>query len=55
MVLNLYKAVITELISDREKKTTLKQDLELLNSKDCNGQLRFCVVYRSERKKILYN
>lgn len=48
----LYKEICTYAMKTLEAKTTLEQDFELLNS-GVEGRLRYCVIYRYEKKLIM--
>lgn len=54
-VLSLYKEILLIQIEHQESKTTLQHDLELIQNLDTHFQLKFVVIYRAERKKILHS
>ena len=55
-VLELYKKVLIHVLQHTESKSTLEEDLQLLCSEELTDwKLRMCVIYRSERKKILHS
>ena len=56
-VLELYKKILIFVLRKTEAITTLEYDLQLLCSEDqlTDWQMRFAVIYRSERKKILHS
>ena len=52
----LYESIIRHLLQRNEAKTTWNDDKLLLsNDTELSGNMRMAVVYRSERKKILYS
>lgn len=55
-VASMYKELLLHVLKIAEYKTTLAQDMELLSSEDLNDwKMRFAVIYRSERKKIIHS
>ena len=55
-MLDLYKQVVLFVLRRAEKTTTLEQDLEMLNSPELTDyKMRFAILYRAERKKILHS
>ena len=55
-MLELYKNLMIHVLKNIEKKTTLEEDIDLLCSDELTDyQMRFAVIYRSERKKIIHS
>lgn len=55
-VLRLYHKTLVHILKHFEAKTTLQQDLELLCSEELSDwKMRFVLIYRSERKKIIHS
>jgi hypothetical protein len=53
--MELYENIINHHIQENEESTTLAKDLDILMKNQVSGNLRMAVVYRAERKKILYS
>jgi len=55
-MLDLYKALLLYVLKKIEAVTTLEEDLQLLCSNELTDyKMRFAVIYRSERKKIIHS
>ena len=55
-VLKLYHKTLLHLLKHYEAQTTLEQDLDELSSPELSDwKMRFALIYRSERKKIIHS
>ena len=55
-VLRLYHKALVHILKHFEAQTTLEQDLEQLCSDELTDwKMRFVLIYRSERKKIIHS
>ena len=48
-----YQALMKHILQEKEKRTTLEQDLASVSDPDLKYTLRFATIYRLEKKKIL--
>ena len=55
-MLDLYKDLLLYVLKNAETVTTLEEDLQMLCTDSLSDyKMRFAVIYRSERKKILHS
>ena len=54
-VLEAYLEILSTLKQAYEIQTTLDQDKALLENTNLSFEMRMVIIYRSERKKIIYN
>jgi hypothetical protein len=57
-VLEKYEEIIIHLLEELTELSSLEEDLDLLagsGNLEFNYEQRMCIIYRSERKKILIN
>ena len=53
--LKLYKEVLLVQVAHQQSKTTLEEDMRILERKDLSNKMRAVVTYRAERKRILHS
>lgn len=54
-ILAAYQKIIEHVLHKAEETTTLQQDLELIVSTEMSTNMRYVLIYRSERKKIIHS